>query len=133
MVAKNLIQGSAPSPLQKISKTADVLVLCASQYQPPACLFPGVRVVRAGIRDDVPTQKEIEIAMLAAYVVAQELHRGKRCLVTCMAGLNRSGLVSGLALRYLGWSGRDASRAVRAARGQHALSNPWFRAIVEDT
>ena len=87
-------------------------------------------MVRARIDDARPSKQEVAIALQAARSVAGHLREGRVCLVTCHAGLNRSGLVSGLALRMLGYDGESAVRAVRAARGQQALGNEHFRRIV---
>ena len=51
---------------------------------------------------------------------------GRRVLVRCSGGLNRSGLVSALALTHLGRSADEAVALVRAARGPWALTNPGF-------
>jgi protein-tyrosine phosphatase len=45
-------------------------------------------------------------------------------------GLNRSGLVSALALRMQGASGPQAIAAVRRARGENALNNGQFRRLI---
>ena len=50
---------------------------------------------------------------------------GKRVLVHCAAGMNRSGLLSAASLIREGWSADDAMDAVRTAR-HGALNNPEF-------
>lgn len=50
---------------------------------------------------------------------------GKRVLVHCAAGMNRSGLLSAASLIREGWSADDAMEAVRTAR-HGALNNPEF-------
>lgn len=111
---------------------ADVLVLCAFEYQPPDRAYPGVRVIRARLDDAEPTPAEVKQALAAAEQVAHAMRSGLVCLVTCMAGLNRSGLVSGLALRMNGYDGPRAVRAVQRARGKDALGNQHFLSIVRD-
>lgn len=64
----------------------------------------------------------------AARTVAERVKGGKRVLVHCAAGLNRSGVVSARALMFLGVPVTEALARVRAARGPFALSN---RAFVE--
>lgn len=49
-------------------------------------------------------------------------------LVHCQAGLNRSGLITGLALVVDGWSPGRAIKAMRAARGSVVLCNKTFEA-----
>jgi hypothetical protein len=131
-IIPGLWQGSKPPAGPEVGRVADLLVLCAMEYQPGPRSYPGLaRIVRARLDDAEPTPRELAEAEAAARQVAMSLASHLVCLVTCQAGLNRSGLVSGLALRYLGFSGREAVRLVRRARGEKALSNPWFRKIVE--
>jgi len=131
-IIPGLWQGSRPPAGPEIGRVVDLLALCAMEHQPDSRSYPGLaHIVRARLDDAEPTQRELAEATDAARLVATSLASGMVCLVTCQAGLNRSGLVSGLALRYLGFSGREAVRLVRRARGENALSNPWFRKIVE--
>lgn len=118
----------------------DMIVLCARELQLPAEAYPGVRIVYAPNDDSVEfplTKEKLRIAVRAAEAVAQEIQKGGRVLVTCAAGLNRSGLVSALALHKLyGWGGDECVRTVRAKRvasKRHpgkALSNPEFTAVI---
>ncbi len=111
----------------------DVLVLCAMEHQPHSAQLPGVRVmvVHAPLDDAKPTLEEIITARQAAVHVARELRRGRRVLVTCAQGRNRSGLVTALALRYLGVTADEAIRLIRRARGANALSNPHFVDVIK--
>jgi protein-tyrosine phosphatase len=111
----------------------DFLVLAALEHQPrvPA----GLDGCRISLEDRLPPTAELERLIRAgaddvARDVARRLKRGHRVLVTCAQGLNRSGLVSGLALRQLGFDGGRAVELVRRARGRDALSNPAFAAMV---
>ena len=64
--------------------------------------------------------------------VAAAVRAGRRTLVRCVLGLNRSALVVGLAVREL--TGRDGPEVVahlRAVRSPHVLCNPHFAALVE--
>jgi hypothetical protein len=47
-------------------------------------------------------------------------------LVHCNAGLNRSGLVLGMALVLMGWHAHDAVDTMRAVRSEYVLSNQTF-------
>ena len=58
--------------------------------------------------------------------VADAVRDGRRVLVRCSGGLNRSGLVVASALVRLGSTPDQAIAAVRAARGPWALTNPAF-------
>ena len=59
-------------------------------------------------------------------LVAAAVRDGRRMLVRCSGGLNRSGVVVAEALVQLGHTPDEAVRAVRAARGPWALTNPGF-------
>lgn len=63
--------------------------------------------------------------------VVVDLVIGYRVLVLCLEGYNRSGLVIGLVLRALGFSGVDAVRMLLCRRPR-ALYNPVFRAYIEE-
>ena len=62
---------------------------------------------------------------LSDHVVA-EMEAGRTVLVRCAGGLNRSGLVIGLALIKQGRTPEEAIDLVRAARGPWALCNGAF-------
>lgn len=62
----------------------------------------------------------------AAEQVADAVRDGRRVLVRCSGGLNRSGLVVASALVRLGHQPAEAITLVRAARGPWALTNPGF-------
>ena len=61
-----------------------------------------------------------------ADVVAQALGAGRKVLVRCSGGLNRSGLVVASVLVRLGHGPDEAIALVRRARGPWALTNPGF-------
>jgi len=63
-------------------------------------------------------------------VVAAAVRDGRRVLVRCSGGLNRSGVVVAEALVQLGHSPHQAAGLVRAARGRWALTNPGFVAYL---
>ena len=132
-IASGLFVGSAP-PLGRVVARAgfQVLVLCASEHQPPAEAHPGVEVLRIGLEDDgSPMMRwHVREAFALADAVARRVRAGRACLVTCQQGRNRSGLVAALALaRLTGAPGALAAEAVRARRlspfGQ-ALTNREF-------
>ena len=121
-----LAQGGQPAT-GRPSRDFDVLVLAAEKYQPARLMFaPRTRVVYAPIDDAELTMREAYTAEIASAIVADALRAGRSVLSTCMAGRNRSGLVSALALTKLhGWSGAYAADRVRATR-PNALTNPSF-------
>ena len=105
-IIPNLWQGSRRSTWSYLSsKGFNVLVLCAEEWQPPKSAYPSsVEIIYAPNADDPfrqPTRNELLRAIQAGRDVALAIRRGKKVLVTCMAGLNRSGLVSALALHFI--------------------------------
>lgn len=134
-VIPRLFQGSMP-PTGRLP-AINVLVLMAQEYQPPARAFPGSTVVHAPIDDDmwkVTLQDRMTIKRAAASVV-HHLRRGRSVLVTCNQGLNRSGVVTALAIRNVmpQVSPAQAIKLIRKARGPLALSNPRFVELIEET
>jgi len=132
-VAPKLWIGSRPPGGSGLAAMGfDVLVLCAEEYQPRGASFPGVKVLHAGFDDAfMPSSKDLQIASVASDAVMDYVTQGKRVLVTCQMGKNRSGLVVALSLMKLyDMSGRDAMAVVRLAR-PGALFNPAFARRLE--
>lgn len=144
-IVPNLWQGSVPHRGNSLRLFGiQMLVLCAREWQldkfggPNA--FPGVRVVQAPNDDSLEhhlDRPKLKIALEAAHQVVAALDRGEKVLVTCAAGLNRSGLVVALSLhlRY-GLSGDQCIRLIRKKRASpkrpdlKPLSNPEFTAAL---
>lgn len=131
-VVPGLYVGSKPPPGRHDG--VDAIVLAAIEYQPPAHLFPGIEVIHAPL-DDAPgrTMREDEIALAtkAADRVARRLRAGRRVLVSCAMGLNRSGLVAAIAMHDVyGMSADEIIARIRRARGVWALSNPNFEKLL---
>ena len=131
----NLWMGGWPPPSWKLGRHFDCLVLCALEYQIPGC-FRDIQVIQAKLNDNgTPMRREEAFeATRAAKQVIQWLKQDLRVLVTCFAGRNRSGLVCGLALCRgpAAMNPAQAIRSIRAARGEAALSNPWFLKLLMD-
>lgn len=128
-IIQNLFQGAAPPYGETVAKLGfDTLVLCAKENQRED-LYPGVEVVLAPGDDDARVNRmmrDLPTWQQAAQIVAERVAAGKKVLVTCMAGLNRSGMVTGLALHQItGWSGADVVEHIQAARDM-ALCNDTF-------
>jgi protein-tyrosine phosphatase len=127
LVAPRLYQGGKP-PTGRL-RGIHVLVLCAVEYQPRAELFPNVSVLHCPL-DDGPfpiSAREQRLALSTAKVVSRLLRHGHPVLSTCAMGLNRSGLISALAMCKAYKATPDqAIRNIRAARGPRALTNPSF-------
>jgi protein-tyrosine phosphatase len=105
----------------------DVVVLAAKEYQdvPLNC-----RVIRAPLDDATPTKREVGMALRAAREVAHLQRQGKKVLVTCALGVNRSALIIALALIMNGMPVEQAVQLVRNRRrmpyGARVLSNQAF-------
>lgn len=69
---------------------------------------------------------QIEQVRRLAEEVADEVKNGRKTLVRCQAGLNRSGLVTGHALMCMGLAAGDAITLIRRRRSPFALHNPTF-------
>lgn len=124
-ITDGLYIGSAPAPGPL---SFDVLALCAEEYQPRSEEFPRVKVLHVPMLDEEPARfTDLKAAYLAARELVKYWRDGSRVLVTCMAGLNRSGLVVCLMLmlRYK-LSTDSAVRILRAKRGAYALGNLDF-------
>ncbi len=140
-----LWQGGWPPPGEWLAgKGFSTLVLCAFEYQPPRTFppmvaalpgmramnpWPGVEVIYAPNDDDFenpPSRETLRLALQAGRRVAVRLAEGRKVLVTCWQGKNRSGLVSALGLYFhLGISGKAATRMVQTRR-TGGLRNPKF-------
>lgn len=128
-IVKRLWVGSAP-PFDRDLPDFDVLALCAIEVQPQTLAF-SKRVIRVPIHDSVPTKQEAELAIGAGRAVASELAAGRRVLVTCRAGLNRSALIASIALAQL--TRMPAIKIIelmRTRRAPAALGNPHFCALL---
>lgn len=134
-ITDGLYQGAWPPFGDQLAKRGfDVLVLCAEENQHDE-LYVGLNVICAPGEDnsnpDVMSQF-LPTWILAAQRAAQQVKAGKKVLVTCMAGLNRSGMVTAMALHLLtGWSGADVVEHIQASRAD-ALCNPTFAQWLTD-
>lgn len=140
----NLYQGSYPKLSKELGDHFDVVVFTAIEKQPkPAALkaVPKTVMVKKFPLDDDPYQP-ITIQQAAALTeLAKELaayvRSGKRVLITCAMGMNRSGLLTALTLMAAtGCTGRNAFTTVQSRRramddGTRALFNPIFARFVQ--
>lgn len=131
-IVPNLWQGSRPPTGSVVADAGfDILVLCARDYQPIARHYPGVRVIHAPNDDMAWIRKDdLHVAAQTAGELAAALARGHKILVTCVAGINRSGLVVALTIhKAYGYSGKSCINFVRRRRkieDDVALRNPVF-------
>ena len=126
----NLWMGSAPPIGWGVAKHFDHLILSAIEYQLPNDCFPGVEVLNAPMNDNGSpmTISEMQIAVQTAGKVIRRLMDGRRVLVTCRQGRNRSGIITALSL-CMGLPKMSPSQAInriRQARGQGAMVNKYF-------
>lgn len=123
-VSPKLWVGSRP-PVDRDLPAFDVVALCAVEVQPDMG-FHG-RLIRCPIPDAVLSINELSRAIAASKQVAESLLAGKRVLVTCHAGLNRSAFVACLALsRVTTMGASDLISLMRTRRSPAALSNQHF-------
>jgi protein-tyrosine phosphatase len=124
-IAPRLWIGGAP-PFDRDLPQVDLLVLCAAELQPERLAFHGT-VLRCPIPDDALDPAELKLVMQTSVAVGKTVVQGKRALVTCQMGLNRSALVVALALHQLTtMSGEQIVSHIRKHRSEKALCNPWF-------
>ena len=132
-IASGMYQGPCPLSTEQVrAHRFTVLAFCALEIQPmvSAQSKHGLTLLYVPLNDnpDAPmTDVEWERAHGAGREVARLTALGERSLVTCAAGLNRSGIVNAVALHYrFGCSGPEAVAQIRATRGPQALGNPSF-------
>jgi hypothetical protein len=134
-VTHRLWQGSVPTAGRHLP--FDLVVLCAQEHQFPIAVYgvrpfgPRARVLRCPLTDGgAPLSNHgVSRAFGAAVEVARAYMNGERVVVTCQAGLNRSGLVVALALLEMGVDAPSAVQAVRRAR-PGGLGNVHFEHLI---
>ncbi|MFD8702647.1 protein phosphatase [Kitasatospora sp. NPDC059648] len=87
---------------------------------------PGVEHVVREVPDRPLSPDQLLAVQEAARLTAAAVRRGRRTLVRCHSGYNRSGLVVAQALVGLGHDTDGAVRLVRERRSPWALNNPVF-------
>lgn len=139
-----LFQGSRPKLTAELLQKFDVVVYCAMEGQPKPhelkVVPRGKHVLSIPLDDDChqPITRELGAFLIKlARQLAPHVRAGRRVLVTCMMGMNRSGIVSALTLMAAtGCSGPTAVMAVQKHRrpmndGTRALFNPIFARFVQ--
>ncbi len=132
IIQPNLAMGGALLDSSAAFEEFDILVLCAGEWQPHVTLPDedrSKRVIR--IPYDDSNTALIPSVVRALHAAADELtaeHKaGKRILVTCMAGRNRSGLLTALILmKRFGLPAAEAIQLIKERRGDFALTNNTF-------
>ncbi|MFI6522036.1 hypothetical protein ACIBF1_41265 [Spirillospora sp. NPDC050679] len=86
----------------------------------------GVEHLRVEVPDGPLSAEQIEDVCRAAELAVESVGDGRRVLVRCHSGYNRSGLVVVQALTLLGHDTAEAISLVRRRRSEWALNNPLF-------
>ena len=111
-----------PQPVTKAE--FDTVVTCYGSASPADW---GVREYRLGFYDGDMRDFDPMVDLLPLVAQAhQDWKSGKKVLIRCQAGLNRSGLVMALVLMRDGYSPEEAIDLIRAQRGPDALFNRTF-------
>jgi protein-tyrosine phosphatase len=119
-ITPRLYQGSA---LHKVDEEFDSVYTLCSVMNGPAY---GVQHRHLRIVDGELSVDQFRQVVDLAKFVAEDLEAGKRVLVRCRAGLNRSGLVVALALAQQGMTADEILSLVREKRSPWALCNRSF-------
>jgi protein-tyrosine phosphatase len=128
-ISNRLWVGGEP-PFDRDIPGFDALVLCAKEIQPERTGFHGV-VIRCPIVDGTVDQSMLARVSATSRMVVTFLAGGKRVLITCAMGLNRSALVAALAIAQLTTKSADEIIAlIRDKRDPRALYNPNFVALL---
>ena len=100
---------------------------CATLYAAAGPVDWGVAEYRFGFGDQpLDAQHAPRVYAVADWVI-DELKQGHRVLVRCQAGLNRSGIVTGLVLgQHAKMTGLEAISRIRSRRTLFCLSNDDF-------
>jgi len=116
-------RGQKRLPTMSDRKEFDVVVTLDTYTLPVGWL---VKELRFGFPDgpvDAEIYEQVELISDWAFI---EWHAGNRVLVRCQAGLNRSGLITGLILLKSGKKADEVVKLIRSKRGDYALSNDQF-------
>lgn len=135
IIQPGLGMGGAILKPEEAFEEFDILVFCAGEYQPHVSLpdDKAKRIVRVPYDDTLEALTPSVHRMLnkAADELCFEHKNGKKVLITCMAGRNRSGLLTALVLmKRFGFSGAQAIQMVKERRGDFALTNSAFNSYL---
>lgn len=136
--------GAKEIPHILCNNNISLLILAAREYQPQHISGTGgsfslVHKIYIPLKDITSFsprefKKTISNAKAAAKHAVSYISRGKNVLSSCLAGWNRSGIISGLALVELtGASGKQVVYHIRKNRSRFALSNPLFAQVVANS
>lgn len=106
-------------------------VVASLYWQMHSIPSPSVRHLMLGIPDARLDKGQINAIKFLAHEVACEVSAGRKTLVRCYAGMNRSGLVAALALIEMGHDPLTVVDLIRSKRSRNNLVNPEFIKIIE--
>ncbi len=114
-----------PMPLPDLGEPCqfDAVVTLYSFAQPMGW---GVEEMRYGFADASVEHFDTDRLLRVSRWAFERWQSGEQVLIRCQAGLNRSGLVTALALMHAGYEPGDAIRQIRQQRSQMALFNDHF-------
>lgn len=141
-IVPGIAQGSYPDPPKAAFRDFDVVVFCAEEHQPRIKPPPGKLIFKLPLDDDIyrPIPPEVhQILHQAAQSLASYHTNGKKLLITCAQGVNRSGLMTALTMAYsLRMPMRETINIIRRKRKSgdpdlYALCNPMFEQYLHAT
>ena len=113
-----------------ITKAEFDTVITMYQYANPAGWF--VKEYRYCIYDSNLNTVDLEELFATARIAYDDWADGKRVLIRCQAGWNRSGLITALVLMLDGIPATEAIDLIRNKRSENALCNPDFVEFLEN-
>jgi len=109
-------------------------VVSAAVEAPPPDSYSDKRSLHVMLDDeDIDWKTNLvwtQAVLSTARKVAEKVAEGKKVLVACHHGWNRSSLIAALAMRYLGATPAQAIAQIRGTRGVEALNNGSFEKAV---
>lgn len=99
-------------------------VITMYAYANPVDWF--VKELRYGVWDSNMKDFKVEELFEIVRFAHTEWKAGKKVLIRCQAGWNRSGLIMALVLMREGWSAEKAISTIRSNRSKYALKNSVF-------
>ena len=123
------------SHITELNPMPVIAVSAAMEVDPNRLVTTSLQSIKHLPLDDInidwnTNQETLQSVIAFARYIAESWAKGKPILIVCHAGINRSALLVGLALRFLGFSGRDAIQMLKERRGM-TLMNGSFRKLVE--
>lgn len=137
-IIPNLYQGGAllhpptdefPKGFVRVDDQFDLVISLYKEWgSGPA---DGVEEHHLRIPDGELSEGQIREVRKLSQVVRRAVEGGRKTLVRCQAGYNRSGLVVALALVDMGYTPEDAIALIREKRSPYALFNGYFIEIIK--